>query len=211
MRLLTWPFWQSDCASRLETTFSLRSRTLSQLDSLRLVLCFIGSVISACQTTTRARPGQPFDSEPLPSYSGVMRNLFDDEFGGFALGMAWENSVASQSALTEKRALSARQIALCSVGTVTEGSNGQNLAAIVELKSPGKSLIGAAEVECPKLQVPGTSFSYSILRQTGGSLVGKSVVIFVRDFNDGGETSWHWHVEPDRPDIRATVRQLRGQ
>jgi hypothetical protein len=171
----------------------------------------IGVAALGCQATTYVGSGQPVDPEPLPNYTGAMKRLFDDEFGGQALGTPWNDSLAEQNALVSKRALSARKIWICSVDTVTEGSVGENLAAIVELRSPGLSLIGAGPGECPRLQVPVTSFSYSILRQSGASLVGKSVVIFVRDFNEGGKANWHWHIEPDRPDIRATVQRLRGQ
>jgi len=173
--------------------------------------CLTLALAAGCEATSQTQAGRASSAEPLAAYAGNMRRLFDDEFGGLALGTPWNDSLADQNALLSKRALSASSILVCTVGTVTEGSGGDNIAALLELRSPGQSLIVADSNECPKIPVAATSFSYSILRQSGASLVGKSVVIFVRNFHENGGTTWHWHVEPDRPDVRATIQRMRGQ
>lgn len=171
----------------------------------------ISLTIIGCEASLRTDASQPIDLEPLPDYSGAMQRIFDDEFGGLTLGTSLSDLEAGTNGLLSKRILSAQKISVCSVDTVTEGSVGPNLAAIVDLRSPGLSLTSSGPGDCPKLQVAATSFSYSVLRQSGGSLVGKSVVIFVRDFKEDGNVRKHWHVEPDRPEIRASVQNLRGQ
>ena len=181
------------------------------MPALRFACCLILAFAFGCEATARTDFGQTPNAEPLAEYSGLMRRLFDDEFGGLALGAPWNDSLAGQNALLSKRALASTSVVVCSVGTVTEGSVGENVAALVELRSPGRSLIVGGLDECPKIAVLTTSFSYSILRQSGASLVGKSVVIFVRHFHENGETTWHWHAEPDRPDVRDTIQRMRGQ
>ena len=205
--VLTFGLPLLDCRSN----FRYEAAPLSPMFSLSVSVCVVGFTLVGCQITPRTEPGQLADFGVLPDYSGMMKRLFDDEFGGLALGTPWNDSLAEQNALTSKRAMAAQRISICSVGTVTEGSIEQNLAAAVEFRSPGLSLVGSGQGECPTIRVPAASFSYSILRQSGSSLVGKSVVIFIRDFNEGGATNWHWHVEPDRPDIRTTVLRFRGR
>lgn len=75
--------------------------------------------------------------EVLVEYAGPMRKLFDDELGSVALANTWNDSAAEQSALLSKRVLSAGSILRCGVGTVTEGSIDQSVAAFVEFRSPG--------------------------------------------------------------------------
>ena len=181
------------------------------MPALRLTSFFVFALAVGCEAIPRAKPGLLPDPEPLAEYSGSMKRLFDDEFGGQALGTQWNDSLAEQDALLSKRALSAASIVTCSIETVTEGSVGESIAALVELRTPGRALIEGGTNECPQLAVPAGSFSYSILRQSGASLVvGKSIVLFARQFYENGGTTWHWHIEPDRPEIRGTVQRMRG-
>ena len=175
-------------------------------------LCLICVLAIGCEATTSTPmgTGQLASNEALIEYAGLMRRLFDDEFGGIALGSAWNDSLAEQNALLSKRIMSAGSILRCVVGTVTEGSIDHATATSVEFRTSGVSLLKNSQAGCPRIAIASTSYSYSVLRQSGMPLVGKSVVIFFRNFNENGATSWHWHVEPDRPEIRDLVGRLRG-
>jgi hypothetical protein len=163
-----------------------------------------------CEATVRTDPGQHGNDEPLVGYSGLLRKLFDDEFGAVALGTTWNDSLAEQNSLLAKRILGANSILRCTVGTVTEGSIDKTMATSLEFRNPGVSLLDGKPRQCEKMSITSSSYSYSILRQSGTSLVGKSVVVFLRDFYDNGGPNRHWHIEPDRPEIRDLVGRLRG-
>ena len=172
--------------------------------------CLMCIIATSCEAATRPGPNHLVSDEAAVPYSGLMQRLFDDEFGGIALGTPWNHSNAEESLFLSRRALSAGAVLLCSVGTVTEGSIDDSTATSVEFRGPGYFLSGVASAPCPKISIASNSYSYSILRQSGASLVGQSVVMFLRHFNENGQTTWHWHVEPDRPDIRGLIQQLRG-
>jgi hypothetical protein len=139
-----------------------------------------------------------------------MQRLFDDEFGGLALGTPWANSLAEENILLLKRSMSASSVFVCAIRTVTEGSIDDRTATTVEFQGPDTSQGGATTARCPKISIASNSYSYSILRQSGLSLVGKSVVMFIRNFNENGFLTWHWHAEPDRPNIRESILKFLG-
>ncbi len=172
--------------------------------------CLIYALATSCEATTRTEPGQYANDEPLVGYSGLLRKLFDDEFGAVALGTTWNDSLAEQNSILAKRVLAANSILRCTVGTVTEGSIDETMATTLEFRNPGVSLLDGNPRKCEKIPINASSYSYSILRQSGTSLVGKSVVVFLRNFYDNGGPNRHWHIEPDRPEIRDLVGRLRG-
>ena len=180
------------------------------MSSCKAACCLLWALATGCEAAMSAGPGPLASDEALVEYVGLMRKLFDDELGGVALGNTWNDSPAEQNALLSKRVLSSGSILRCAVETVTEGSIDQSTAAALEFRNVGISLVSGAREQCPKISIASSSYSYSILRQSGASLVGKSVVVFLRYFHENGGTSWHWHVEPDRPDIRDLISKLRG-
>lgn len=180
------------------------------MSSWNAACCLIWALATGCQASMSAGAGPLTNDEALVDYSGLMRRLFDDELGGVALGNAWNDSPAEQKALLSKRVLAAGSILRCAVGTLTEGSIDQSTAATVEFRALGVSLVNGGREPCPKISIASSSYSYAILRQSGASLVGKTVVVFLRYFHENGGTSWHWHVEPDRPDVRELIWKLKG-
>ena len=183
---------------------------LLTMPSCKATCCLISAAAIGCEAQIKTGPGPIVGDEVLVDYAGPMRKLFDNELGGVALANTWDDSLAEGNSLLSKRVLSAGSILRCSVGTVTEGSVDQSIAASVEFRSPGVSLLTENQEQCPKIIIASSSYSYSVLRQYGASLVGKTVVVFLHNFHENGGTSWHWHVEPDRPDIRDLVVRLRG-
>jgi hypothetical protein len=173
--------------------------------------CLICLTAIGCEATNnRSASSQLAGDEQLVEYSIPMKRLFDDEFGGVGLGTPLSDSAADEAQLLSRRTLTAGNIFLCTVGTVTEGVIDESTATSVEFRTPCRSLSGSASVTFQKLAIPSGSYSYSILRQSGASLAGRSAIIFVRYFAENGQPTWHWHVEPANPAILGLVQRLRG-
>ncbi len=167
-------------------------------------------VAIGCEGTSKTLLRQPTGDEQLVEYSIPMKLLFDDEFGGVGLSTPLSDSATDETQLLSRRALTAGDIVLCSIGTVTEGVIDQSTATSVEFQVPCRSLSGTTPIPFQKLSIPSTSYSYSVLRQSGTSLTGKSVVIFLRLFSENDQTTWHWHVEPAGTAILDMIQRLRG-
>jgi hypothetical protein len=163
-----------------------------------------------CEATNKPVLGQTAGEDQLVEYSFLMKRLFDDEFGGSGLETPLNDSGANVAQLLDRRILAAANIALCSIGTVTEGLIDDSTATSVEFRRPCRSVSGSTSVPFQKLHIPSGSYSYSILRQSGASLTGKSVVIFFRYFSESGQRTRHWHIEPAGLAILELVQRLRG-
>ena len=99
--------------------------------------CLMCIIATSCEAATRPGPNHLVSDEAAVPYSGLMQRLFDDEFGGIALGTPWNHSNAEERLFLSRRALSAGAVLLCSVGTVTEGSIDDSTATSVEFRGPG--------------------------------------------------------------------------
>jgi len=172
------------------------------------LMCVV--IVTSCEAANKSVVGQLAGSDELVEYSIPMKRLFDDEFGGVGLATPLSDSATDASQLLSRRALTAGNIVLCAVDTVTEGFIDDSKATTVEFRVPCRSLSGSATSPFQKLSIPPNSYSYSILLQSGASLTGKSVIIFVRYFSEYGQTTRHWHIEPVGPGILEMVQRLRG-
>ena len=106
----------------------------------KMLCCLMYIVAIGCEAAMGQETGRMANEEGLIPYVGLMQRLFDDEFGGLTLGTPWNNSMAEESLLLSKRAISAGSVLVCAVGTVTEGSIDGRMVATVEFRCPGISL-----------------------------------------------------------------------
>lgn len=147
------------------------------------------------------------DLDGTPAYSGSWHRFFDDELGaGDTDGL--QVSEEAGSLRLANRALASSDMILCRIGTITEGASGDTRYARIEFSGNGQSLTRGAESACPSIAVGINSYSFSIIHQNGAALVGKSIVIFIKTFNEFGQTTLHWHAEFDRPNIRHEIQRV---
>ncbi len=164
--------------------------------------------LAGCQAGSRVTPGRFTEMEPLGEYTAGMRRLFDDELGVLAMSSVPEVSATDPTSILYRRVLAANDIVICHVGTVTEGSAGESTYASIEFRGTGQSLARAAPIDCPPISVSAKSDSFLIIHQSNAAFVGKSIVIFIQQFNELGRPTLHWHAELDGPLIRDEVKRF---
>jgi hypothetical protein len=110
--------------------------------------------------------------------------------------------------LLSRRILDARTVVVCQIQTITEERAGDATRARLEFRGLGQSLSSSAQEECPLISVSSQSYSFLLIHHSSDALIGKSIVLFLREFNESGRAALHWHGEPDGPRIRDEVTRI---
>ena len=163
---------------------------------------------TSCQASSLGTVHQGGESAGSTEYSSQMRGLFDDEIGGISLeGYATPIAPESRSLLS-RRILEADTVVLCQIQTIDEGSAGGETTSKLEFRGTGQSLASPKQEECPIISVSRQSYSYLLIHHSSNILIGRTIVLFLRKFNDSGQQALHWHGEPDSPGIRDEVTRI---
>jgi len=134
--------------------------------------------------------------------------MFDDEMVGISLE-GYPTPIAPESrSLLSRRILEADAVVLCQIQTITEGSASGETTSKLEFRGMGQSLASPRQEECPVISVSRQSYSYLLIHHSSNILIGRTIVLFLRKFNDSGEQTLHWHGEPDSPIIRNEVQRI---
>jgi hypothetical protein len=164
--------------------------------------------LAGCQAGSLTTSGRFAEMEPVAEYTAQMRRLFDDELGVLTTGSVLQIGTDNSTSALSNRVLAAHDVIACQVGTVTEGSAGDSTYAKIEFRGPGQSLTHAAQSECPPISVSSSSYCFSVIHQSNAALVGRTIVIFVQQFNELGRPTLHWHAEFDGPFIRNEIKRV---
>lgn len=167
----------------------------------------IALIIVSCQASTPANPHYTGYSE-LPTYHAQSRLLFDDDIGGISLGGAMPQPESQLGNLLSRRILEASTIIVCQIQTITEERAGDTLNARLEFRGQGRLLASPGQAQCPAISVSSQSYSFQLIHHASNALIGKNIVLFLKEFNESGQSVLHWHGEPDGPRIRDEVMRI---
>ena len=178
--------------------------------SSRWLLGALALMISStsCQASSLGTVHQPGEGASSTEYNAQMRGLFDDEIGGISLE-GYATPVAPESrSLLARRILEADAVVLCQIQTINEGSSGGETTSKLEFRSTGQSLASPRQEECPVISVSRQTYSYLLIHHSSNILIGRTIALFLRKFNESGQQTVHWHGEPDSPGIRDEVTRI---
>ena len=178
--------------------------------SFRWLLGALALMISStsCQASSLGTMHQAGESASSTEYSAQMRGIFDDEIGGISLE-GYATPVAPESrTLLSRRILEADAVVLCQIQTIDEGSASGETPSKLEFRGTGQSLENPKQEDCPVISITRQSYSYLLIHHSSNILIGRTIVLFLRKFNDLGQETLHWHGEPDSPGVRDEVRRI---
>jgi len=178
--------------------------------SFRWLLGALALMISStsCEASSLGTVHLAGEGASSTEYGAQMRGIFDDELGGISLE-GYPTPVAPESrSLLSRRILEADAVVLCQIQTITEGSAGGETTSKLEFRGMGQSLASPRQEECPVISVSRQSYSYLLIHHSSNILIGRTIVLFLRKFNDSGQQTFHWHGEPDSPIIRNEVQRI---
>ena len=145
----------------------------------------------------------------MPSYAAEDANLLDDSFSGHLFDTAFVPGVAGDDSHFDDRVLSAEDIWLLKVATVSRaGSMGDNRRYELSFRTLG-SLLGPPPSGPVSLSVSGKDPAFHWLDRVGGAWVGTEVLLMVRHFGAGDRVVMHFHGEPNTPELQARINRIR--
>ena len=137
--------------------------------------------------------------------------MLDDGFSGHLFETAFVTGVAGDDSRFEDRVRAARSVWLVKVATVSrEGSLGDNRRYSLSFRTL-ETVAGPAPDAPISLTISGKDPSFHWLDRVGGAWVGHEVLLMVRYYRDGDSVVLHFHGEPNTPELRARIAEIRAR
>lgn len=155
-------------------------------------------------------PSATAAAEGLPAYGPEESALFDDSLAPDVLVLEGTGPAAPDEAALAERARRAELIVPARVATVTRDSATARSQPKYQLslRATATPLLGELADPLITLDVRTGGPSYSTIRRSEDSLMGRRVIVLARRFAAGGDAVVHWHAVADTPQARATVRRI---
>lgn len=167
--------------------------------------CILPLVIVACASAP-VKPARP----RLPAYDAEHALLLDDGFSGHLFETAFVPGVAGDDPHFAARVRAADSIWLLKVATVSlEGSLGNNRRYDLVFRALG-TLAGAPPAGPVALTISGKDPAFHWLDRVGGAWVGHEVLLLVGRYRHADEVVLHFHGEPNSPQLRARIAEIRS-
>lgn len=171
---------------------------------LHLVLSCASLALIACA------PAPQSAASHLPRYGAEAASLFDDSFSGHLFETAFVPGTAGDDPHFEDRIRAAESIWIVKVATVSlEGSLDGNRRYSLVLREL-ETLAGPRPNGPVPLIVSGKDPSFHWLDRVGGAWVGREVSLMVRNYRAGDGTVMHFHGEPNSPELRTRILEIRA-
>jgi hypothetical protein len=146
-------------------------------------------------------------TEGLPRYVPAEAALFDDSIAPEVFGLPGQEGPAAVDPKIIERTQRADSVTRVRVATVTrDASAGEPFYTIVVVaREPAWT--GPDAEHAVELRLEPSNPAVPFVALAGSGLVGKTVVLFARRYDDQGEAKLHWRAEPDTPAVRQAVER----
>jgi hypothetical protein len=167
--------------------------------------CFFSLSLAGCGGGGQAGSSRAF---PLPEYDRAAKQLFDNGFDAGALGLGFDTLLPSgNDRLLRERTQTADSVVRARIVTVTSQKDGAIATSQIAM-TVLQDLAGQhPQTREFVLQVAAEDPANGTLKALQGGLVGKTFVVFLREFAAaGGQSAVHFHVSRDDPDMVNQVQ-----
>ena len=146
----------------------------------------------------------------LPTFGAEHAALLDDGFSGHLFETAFVPGVAGDDAHFADRVRAAESIWQLKVATVSrEGSLGNSRRYNLVFRTLG-TLAGPPPRAPVSLTISAKDPAFHWLDRVGGAWVGHELLLMVRRYRSEDDVVLHFHGEPDNPELRARIGDIRA-
>lgn len=169
----------------------------------RLVL-ILALISTACGPTGGGRGAPSAPAAPLPPYTAADAALLDDRMSPEVFG-----AMVDASDPVGRRAALGDGIVRARVITVTRDSTGQSEKFLVDLQPVPPALKGPDIAERLGLTIPPENPTFAFVKSFESELVGRSVIVIYKRFDEGGQATLRWHIEAENPRVLGAIERAR--
>lgn len=146
----------------------------------------------------------------LPPYDASQANVFGDTIAPELFGIPGDGRPAVEDPRLIPRTEQADAVLRARIATITRDQLDDQTSFIFVLRPVGPPILGTSpssdSIEL-RLQPGHPSLQYVQHRQS--ALTGKTVLLFLRRYNDGGDVVLHFHVQPDDPSVIEAIERVK--
>ncbi|NOU33912.1 MAG: hypothetical protein HOO96_38965 [Polyangiaceae bacterium] len=139
-------------------------------------------------------------NRPLPAYAGKITTLFDDTIEPSAVGMDLDKSYdPATDPQFRERTRDADAVLRVRILTVTARTSEAHSVYQLSMSAVGDEMVGKYPPKSPfNVRIDEKSVSIGLVKNLESGLVGKTFVIFVKEFVlADGDKELHFHLAPD--------------
>jgi hypothetical protein len=173
-----------------------------------LLLC-LSVGIAGCGGASVPAP-RTIDPAELPPYDAEAAELFDDSLALEIFQLKVDPTSIENNAVFGKRARLANRIQAVRLRTIAEDRAGDNVRYKLVVSPVAAPIVGETFAAEDELRVGQASPSLNLIRSMDVELVGRSFVVLVRSFRLGDKQVDHFRAEPDTPEMRKVLADLRS-
>ena len=164
---------------------------------------------SACGGSGQELPQVPL--QELPPYTEDEQRIFDDSIAPEVFGLSVERTSYVDEPEFVERVQFADYITRAKLQTVTADSVKDRPQYRVVLTLLGEPIAGLAPRRQIELVVGRASPSLNLLRSMATDAVGRTTIVFVREYRLNEQRVLHFRSEPDSQDVLDAVREVRSR
>lgn len=162
----------------------------------------VALTLGACSGSSRPASS----AADLPSYGPNEAVLFDDTFSA----AVFDTTIAPAPdwrAKMNNRTAAADAVVRARISTVSSQQSEAMSSLELEFTPAGAALAGRTETASIMVELPSRSPSFAVVGVDSSALIGKTVILFYRRYNQDGTATVHWRAEPDTQTVTAAVHQ----
>ena len=145
----------------------------------------------------------------LPAYAPEQAALFDDSFSAEIFGLPYTGPDLARDRQFVERLRTADAVVRTKISTITSDATGLAQSFSLTLRRIDEPLAGQLTHDFVELEVHGKNPSVALVARHQAVLIGKTVIVFLRDFNDAGQRVTHFRAEADTESVRKAVQSAK--
>lgn len=166
------------------------------------VIAGAAMVALACGGPDANSPGRP-----LPPFEGHATELFDDSIEPAAVGLSLDDAADPKAdAKLRERTQTSDAVVKVRIETVTGSGDEGNMRYQIGLRVLDVLTGSHPPGDTFMVTVDKSSDSIGIVKSLDSRLGGKTFIAFVREFQQGDDRRFHFHMSADAKDVAAAVK-----
>ena len=173
----------------------------------KILLLLVSLSLTACAPVSQGGSQRP--TWELPSYSGQEIGLFDDSLAEAIFGLSIGITEPDEDLLLAQRVALADSVMPVRLMTLNEDARGGVVSYQLVLNQQGDALLGVPLAGPLSVTLSHDNPSVTFLRAASSRLVGTTMILLMRHYNQDGVPVVHFRAEADSQAVRNAIERAK--